>query len=202
MAGPQLCDDLFYPGLSPTGQKYGGSQGGFMAMENLSEARILLLARKSASTRTLRSVFSVAGITKVACVDDPACAVELLRTEYFDAVFMEGWMEHDGMPFALAARRLPKLRQPMIAIFAVFPQARKRDVEAARDLGVHDVICRPISPKTVLTKLRLALACPRPFIAAPGFFGPDRRSKSRAGSRAPVGERRTRTARKTSLPLR
>jgi two-component system, chemotaxis family, chemotaxis protein CheY len=173
-----------------------------MAAENLSEARILLLARKSTSTRILRTVFSIAGLTKIACVDDPAYAIELLCTEQFDAIFMEGWLEHDGMPFALAARRLPKLRKPTIAMFAVFPEARKRDVEAARDLGVHDVICRPISPRTVMTKLRSVLDAPRPFIAAPGFFGPDRRSKARVEARAPGWERRARVAKKTNFPLR
>ena len=104
------------------------------------------------------------------------------------------------MPFAIAARRIPAALNPMIAIFAVFPEARKRDVETARDLGVHDVICRPVSPKTVAGKLRGVLAEPRPFIAAPGFFGPDRRAKDRAAA-APPQERRTRAAKKTKVTV-
>ncbi|HWY62243.1 MAG TPA: hypothetical protein VNW15_10120 [Rhizomicrobium sp.] len=169
-------------------------------MENLSNARIMLLARKASSTKVLRAVFNFAGLNKVVIVDEPRLAVELLCTERFDALFMEGAQDYDGMPFALAARRLPALRNPMIAMFAVFPEARKRDVEAARDLGVHDVICRPVSPKTVLTKLRGVLAAPRPFIAAPGFFGPDRRSKGRTAE-AIARERRTRSAKKTKISL-
>ena len=172
-----------------------------MPMENLSGRRVMLLARKSSSTKILRTVLTLAGFGKVVSVDEPAYAVELLRSEHFHAVFMEGAMEHQGMPFALAARRLPALVNPMIAMFAVFPEARKRDVEAARDLGVHDVICRPVSPKTVMAKLGAALAAPRPFIAAPSFFGPDRRSKSRTGSQILGQERRARTAKKTRMPV-
>ena len=81
------------------------------------------------------------------------------------------------MPFALAARRSQMLLNPMIPIFAVYGGARRRDVETARDQGINDVICRPMSLKTVTDKLRAALAAPRPFIAAPEFFGPDRRAR-------------------------
>jgi len=171
-----------------------------MPLENLSDARVLLLARNSSSTRVLRGVFSIAGLNKIACVDEPRLAIELLCTERFDALFIEGAQDYEGVPFALAARRLPALRNPMIALFAVFPAARKRDVEAARDLGVHDVICRPVSARTVMTKLRGVLASPRPFIVAPGFFGPDRRVKSRSAAGLFAWERRARIAKKTRLP--
>ena len=170
-----------------------------MELENLSDLRVLLVARKGSSTQVLRTVFNVAGITKVTSVAEPRRAIELLCIEHFHAVYVEGAMEHDGVPFAQAARRLPSLLNPMIAIFAVFPQARKRDVETARDLGVHDVICRPVSPKTVMTKLRGVLDAPRPFIAAPSFFGPDRRAKARPSFNGQ--DRRSRTAKKTKLSV-
>jgi DNA-binding response OmpR family regulator len=171
-----------------------------MAKDDFSDARILLVARKGAPTQVLRTVFGIAGISRIVNVDQARRAIELLSAEHFHAVFVEGALEHDGMPFALAARRLPSLLNPMIPIFALFPEARKRDVETARDLGVHDVICRPVSPRTIATKLRAALAAPRPFIAAASFFGPDRRSKSRAGT-SPGHERRDRGVRKTKVSV-
>ena len=171
-----------------------------MQLESLSEIRVLLLASKASGAQVLRTVFTLAGVTKITLTDEPRRALELLCIENFHAVFVEGALEHDGMPFAVAARRIPALLNPMIAIFAVFPEARKRDVELARDLGVHDVICRPVSPKTIAAKLRGVLAEPRPFIAAPGFFGPDRRVKSRATG-SPTKERRTRVAKKTKVSV-
>ena len=106
-----------------------------MELESLSDVRVLLVVRKGSPTQILRTVFKIAGLTKVTGVDEPRRAVELLCTENFHAVFFEGALEHDGMPFALAVRQLPGILNPMIAIFAVFPGARKRDVEAARDLA-------------------------------------------------------------------
>jgi CheY-like chemotaxis protein len=169
-------------------------------MDKPSDLRILLLARKGASTQILRTVFGIAGINRVTCVDESRRAIELLCIEHFHAIFTEGDMEHDGQPFALAARRQPALLNPMIAMFAVVPKARRRDVEACRDLGVHDVICRPISPRTVMKKLRDVLDAPRPFIAAPSFFGPDRRAKTRSGGfNGP--ERRSRVAKKAKIAV-
>ncbi len=171
-----------------------------MPLESLSDVRVLLVAHKAAGTQVLRTVFTLAGVNKLTLTDEPRRALELLCIENFHAVFVEGALEHDDMPFAIAARRIPALLNPMIAIFAVFPEARKQDVEQARDLGVHDVICRPVSAKTVAAKMRGVLAQPQPFIAAPSFFGPDRRSKDRAGA-SPNQERRTRAAKKTKVSV-
>ncbi len=64
---------------------------------------------------------------------------------------------------------LNPLVNPLVPIFALQDRARRRDVEQARDAGVTDVITTPISPRTIVTKLK---AAPRPFIVAPDFFGP------------------------------
>ena len=49
-----------------------------MELENLSELRILLVARKGSSTQILRTVFGIAGIHKVVVVEEPRRAIELL----------------------------------------------------------------------------------------------------------------------------
>jgi hypothetical protein len=98
----------------------------------------------------------------------------------------------------LAARRSKALLNPVVPIFAVFAGPRRRDVERSRDLGVNGVIVRPISPRTIMNKLGPALVEPRPFIAAPNFFGPDRRARTRLfGFR----DRRARTPRKTRIQV-
>jgi PleD family two-component response regulator len=150
-----------------------------MEQRDLVAARILVLGAKGPGGSMLRAVLSAAGITKVTLVDEPRRALDLLCTDPFDAVFVEGATLLDDKPFAFAARRHAMLLNPMIPIFAVYDGPRRRDVEMSRDQGITDVICRPMSPKTVTDKLRAALRAPRPFIAASDFFGPDRRAKER-----------------------
>jgi two-component system chemotaxis response regulator CheY len=169
-----------------------------MTPSNLAKARVLVVGAKGFAGPLLRTVLATAGITRIVLIDEPRRALEMLCTEHFEAVFVEGAIQLDDMPFALAARRSELLLNPMIPIFAVYGGPRRHDVEKARDEGVTDVICRPMSPKTVADKLLAAMTAPRPFIAAPTFFGPDRRAKERPWR----GEdRRTVTPRKTRVVL-
>jgi PleD family two-component response regulator len=150
-----------------------------MPQLNLAKARVLVVGAKGPAGSMLRTVLTAAGIARVVVIDDPRRALDVLCADPFEAVFIEGDTLLGEEPFAYAVRRDPALLNPMIPIFAVFGGPRRRDVEMARDHGITDVICRPMSPKTITEKLRAALAAPRPFIAAPEFFGPDRRAKER-----------------------
>ena len=150
-----------------------------MEQPKFSDWRVLLVGCKGFGLSSLRTVLTAAGITRITPIEDSARALEMLCTENFEAVIVEDDARLDGMPFALAARRSKALLNPMIPVFAIYSCARQRDVEMARDLGVHDVIARPVSPKTIREKLTAAIVAPRPFIAAPEFFGPDRRAKAR-----------------------
>jgi two-component system chemotaxis response regulator CheY len=160
-----------------------------------SNHRILLLGGKTHALLLLRSILSVMGVTQIIHVEDPRRAIELLSMEMFHAIFYDPRIpSYDDMAFPVAARRKESLLNPLVPIFALQARTHRRDVEMARDAGVTDVITVPISPRTVMTKLK---AAPRPFIVAQEFFGPDRRSKARApwsGS-----DRRIRAARKQKI---
>jgi CheY-like chemotaxis protein len=165
-----------------------------------SSLRVLLLGPKSHGLQTLKSALSIAGVTRIAQVEDSRRALELLSLEHYDIVFFDKHADAvDGQPFAIAARRSPGVLNPMLPIFLLHDAARRRDVEEARDLGATDVMTCPLSPKTVMVKLRSALVAPRSFIAAPEFFGPDRRAKARPHFYGQ--DRRTKAARKARLVL-
>lgn len=170
-----------------------------MQQPNFSRLRILIVGARGYAATLLRTVLNANGVMRVCVTEDTSRALEQLCTENFDAVFIEERVEVGGTPFALAARRTKALQNPMIPVIMVCSGARRRDVEKSRDLGVNDVITRPFSSKTVLAKLGAALVAPRPFIAAPQFFGPDRRSKARADMPRYREDRRVRTPHKAKL---
>lgn len=165
-----------------------------LGFENLG---VMLVGAKTHPMAVVRAVLGLAGVTRITQVEQPGRALEVLKTEYFTAVFCEQACMIEGMPFAVAARRKPSMLNPAVAIFVVKERARQRDVEKARDLGATDVLTMPVSPRTVIDKLSAAVHAPRPFIVAPDFCGPDRRSQSRktfAGT-----ERRARVPRKMQV---
>ena len=164
---------------------------------DFSALRVQVVGAKGHVATMMRTVLTAAGVGHMLLLDDARRALELLTSEHFDAVFVEGPTHLEGISFARMARRR-MLRNPLIPIFAVYGGPRRRDVEKARDLGVAGVICRPVSPKTISEKLLVALVQPRPFISAPNFFGPDRRNKARVWR---GGERRKQMPRKEKIQL-
>jgi two-component system chemotaxis response regulator CheY len=166
----------------------------------LRNMRVLVVGGRPSGVQVLRAVLALAGVGSVSAEPDSARAIELLRHEAFNAVFCDDRCEPvSGVAFPLAARRTPGILNPMVPIFLLCSAARRRQVEQARDTGVTDVLARPVSAAIIIRKLHLAVARPRPFIAAADFFGPDRRGAkymSFAGQ-----ERRKRAARKVKVAL-
>lgn len=160
--------------------------------------RVMIAGGKAQPARVLRTALNLVGIMHIVIVPDAATALKLLGDKMFDAVFCDESIEEiGGVPFVVAARREKGVLDKMIPIFLICSAARLRQVKRARDVGVSDVLARPISAATIMRKLSAALLKPRPFIAAPGFFGPDRRAQTRP---AYLGEdRRSRKTRKVKV---
>lgn len=148
-----------------------------MDQDDFLKKRVLLLGGNNPAMKTLRSVLGIAGVTNVVPTEDSRRAVDMLSSEHFDAVFCDRAAEPvNGLSFPAAARANTAVLNPMIPIFELHDRASRGDIERARDTGVTDILVCPISPKTITTKLGTAFGNPRPFIAAPDFFGPDRRA--------------------------
>ena len=159
--------------------------------ENFGAHKLMIVGGKAHVVQTLRQVLGIVGVRQIQSVADPAAAVDVLRTQLLTAVLCdEGAAGSGSMSFGYAARRTSGLLNPLIPIFLVCGGPRRRDVEAARDLGYTDILTRPVSAATIMRKLKLALGKPRPFIASTDFFGPDRRAMSRNGFQG--RDRRTR----------
>ena len=169
-----------------------------MERADFSAHRVLIVGAKTHSMSLLRSIMGVMGISNILQIEDSSRALELLATEGFTTVFCTPDAQAvDGMSFPVAARRKDGMLNPMIPIFMVQERARRRDVEVARDIGVTDVLTMPVSPRTIMTKLKAAEVAPRPFIVSSEFFGPDRRAKTRAPWSG--DDRRKRLAKKTKV---
>ena len=167
---------------------------------DLKNLRLLLVGGKPASVQVLRTAFGLIGINQVTVIADSARAIEALRTQSFSAIFCDAGAEpYKAMSFPMAARRASGIVNPMTPLFVIYSNARQRQVEQARDTGVTDVLTHPVSAATIQRKLGIAMAAPRPFIAASTFFGPDRRTRRQSGWNGV--DRRTRMAKKTKVVL-
>jgi CheY-like chemotaxis protein len=142
--------------------------------------RVLIVSAKPLVVQVMRHVFAIVDVRYVSAATSVKAGLERMRGERFGAVFCDDSCgETGGVSFAHLVRRDQSVSNPMVPLFLVCASPKRRDVERARDTGFNDVLSRPLSAGTVMRKLHQASEYPRAFIAAPDFFGPDRRGANR-----------------------
>ena len=78
-----------------------------MTKLDIAAARILIVGAKGHAGPVLRTVLTATGVTRIVMMDDARRALDMLCSERFTAVFVEGGTALDDLSFAQAARRSP-----------------------------------------------------------------------------------------------
>lgn len=136
-------------------------------------------------TATLRAV----GVGTVHAVGSGADAIRFLDerranlppgTAPVDLIVSDLVMpEVDGLMLLRWLRYSPKSPDRFLPVLMLSGAADRQYVEQARDLGATDFIAKPFSAATIANRLLFAIARPRRFVLAKGYFGPDRRRAER-----------------------
>jgi len=136
---------------------------------------------RSVLTATLRAI----GIGRVEGVASGADAIRWLEerraalppgTAPVDLILSDLVMpEVNGLMLLRWIRYSPKSPDKFLPVLMLSGAADRQYVEQARDLGATDFIAKPFSAQTIASRLLFAIARPRRFVLAKGYFGPDRR---------------------------
>ncbi|WP_353857563.1 response regulator [Azospirillum formosense] len=87
--------------------------------------------------------------------------------------------EVDGLMLLRWLRCSPRSPDRFLPVLMLSGAADRHYVEQARDLGATDFIAKPFSAAIIAGRLLAAIARPRRFVLAKGYFGPDRRRMQR-----------------------
>jgi len=96
----------------------------------------------------------------------------------------------DVIAFTKGVRRMPGTHDRFVPIILLTAHSARPRIEAARDAGVTEICCKPVTPKDLFRKLAAVIDYQRPFVQAPDYVGPCRRRKVDAAYDGP--ERRGR----------
>jgi len=147
----------------------------------LHNVHVLIVDRKVGNAKLLRDMLLSLGLAGVEVAEDTACALDVLRSADFDAIFCdEAVGPLDVFGFAVAVRRRRGLRNPVIPIVMISDGPQRAQVERARDAGVNDLLVRPLSTNAVSRKLLALLTAPKLFVQTQAFCGPNRRRERAA----------------------
>ncbi len=117
---------------------------------------------------------------------DAVEAFDIVRTEAVDFIIVDYNMDIlDGTDFIRLVRNGDDSPNPYVPIIMLTAYSERSKVEAARDAGVSEFCCKPVTATELYRKVASVVNAPRPFVRTSQYFGPDRRRKDSPAYRGP-----------------
>ncbi|WP_291844036.1 response regulator [Maricaulis sp.] len=158
---------------------------------DFSRVRILIVDDNGYMLTILRTILHGFGIKQIFESKDPADAFDLVRSDSVDIIITDYQMEIlDGLDFVRLVRTADDSPNPLVPIIMLSAYSEKSKVMAARDAGVTEFCCKPVTAKEMFSKIASVINEPRPFIRNKNYFGPDRRRANAGGPAYKGAERR------------
>jgi CheY-like chemotaxis protein len=147
---------------------------------DLSRLQLLIVEDSQFMQRLLRELLKSIGVPalNIEIVANGEAALSALRDKAPDILICDWQMS--GMS---GLDLIKKLRDPKAGPNAYVPIilctafTHRKKMEAARDAGVHEILAKPLKAEDMYARIASIIESPRPFIRAPGYFGPDRRRR-------------------------
>ena len=146
-----------------------------MESYNLKQLSILVLEKHLLVRKLLTDVFSEFGVLTVQSTPDPEVAWKMFVQFNIDLILSDWTHDLDGMAFLRQVRQDPQSSDPFVPVIVCTANTEYRHVCFARDMGMTEYLAKPVSAKTIYSRICSVVENQRPFIRCPSFFGPDRR---------------------------
>ncbi len=137
----------------------------------------VLIVEDNVHFRTLvRTILQAVGIESLEEARDGAEALEVLKTYQADLAIIDWKMDGvDGIECVRRLRRDEDSPNRFLPIVMVTGYTEESLVKEAMDAGAHDFLGKPISAKSLSSRILSVLEEKRIFVKTDDFFGPDRR---------------------------
>lgn len=143
---------------------------------DLSKLSMLIVDDSLYMRRIVRSLLNGLGVRHVLEAEDGAGALEVFNQQPVDVIITDWVMPvFDGLELTASVRNPQSSPNPYTPIIMLSAYAERSRVTKARDTGITEFLCKPISAKQLYLRLLNCVENPRPFVRTQSFFGPDRR---------------------------
>ncbi len=152
----------------------------------LSRVRVLIVDDNHHMINIVKTILRGFGIKEFMEARDAAEAFDLFRSAVVDIIVLDYQMNLlDGNDFVRLVRTGSDSPNPYVPIIMLTAYSERSRVEAARDAGVTEFCCKPVTPMELYRKVIAVVNHARPFVRSPGYVGPDRRRQLQAGYGGP-----------------
>ena len=157
-----------------------------MSKRSLERLRVLIVDDNHHMINIVKTILRGFGIKDYYEARDAVEAFDLVRSESIDFVIVDYQMEIlDGTDFVRLVRTADDSPNPYIPIVMLTAYSERSKVEQARDAGVTEFCCKPVTATELYRKVASVINTPRPFVRTSQYFGPDRRRRDSDAYRGP-----------------
>lgn len=137
----------------------------------------ILIVEDNVHFRTLlRSILQALGVEDIEEARDGSEAIEVLKSYPADMVIVDWKMDGiDGVECVRLIRADAENPNRFLPIIMVTGYTEKKLVQSAKDAGVNDFLAKPISARSLLSRITSVISEKRLFVDSETYFGPDRR---------------------------
>lgn len=150
-----------------------------MALD-FSRLRLLIIDDNDFMRDLYRQLLKAIGFTagNLSEATDGLAALEHIRKFPVDVAICDLNMKPmNGKEFTYRVRNDPDSPDPYLPIIVCTGHAEIAHIADARDTGANEILRKPVSAKSLYSRLHAVVECPRPFILSTSYVGPDRRRR-------------------------
>ncbi len=139
---------------------------------------VLVLDDHHFMRQVMRLMLNGLGIRTIATAGDVAEGLYILRSNPIDLVIADYRLGPQTGAEFIRLVRTSNSSSRFVPIIACTADTTPKTIQELRDAGADEILCKPVSPQTIWSKIVAVTNTRRPFVSTPTFFGPDRRRRS------------------------
>ena len=147
-------------------------------MVGLTQVKFLLIDDNVHMLNIVETLLRGFGARKIVRAATADVALDYLRggIDIIITDYMIGGL--DVIAFTKGIRSSPGTHDRFVPIILLTAHSSRPRIEAARDAGVTEICCKPVTPRDLFRRIVAVVDYQRPFVQAPGYVGPCRRRKA------------------------
>lgn len=147
-------------------------------MAGLGRVKFLVIDDNAYMINIVGTILRGFGAKQIIEARDATEAFHKLKNDSIDIVIVDYMMPMlDGIEFVKLIRTSSDSGNRYVPIIMLTAHSERSRVELARDSGVTEFCCKPVTAQELFRKVVAVIDYPRPFIKTASYFGPDRRRK-------------------------
>lgn len=151
-----------------------------MAEKYLENVRFLVVDDNMFMRTTVRLVLKAMGSRDIQEAFNGLDALKIIERFTPDILIVDWEMEPiNGIELVRKIRSAQDTPFAFLPVVMLTGHSEVERVTVARDAGINEFVVKPFSAHGLFTRIQAVIERPRPFVKVQGYFGPDRRRKSR-----------------------